>query len=119
VPALAIQATLPRALGGESEYILHFGPPDAPDIIWGAEADTGAPLLGSIALAPEHVAQLLGGNPLTLSAIRETDAGEAEVVYAIELSSLNQVSPVRNLLGYMSEQLAADLSRLIPPPDNP
>lgn len=116
-PALAIQATLPRALGGEDEYIVHFGPPEAPDVVWAAQADTGVPLVGSVALAPEHVARLVAGDPLTLTAIGVTETGEPEIVYLVELTSVNQVTTVRTLLGYMSGQLSADLARLIPPED--
>jgi hypothetical protein len=52
---------------------------------------------------------------MTLTAVRENEAGEAEAVYAIELTALSQATRVQALLGYMSRQLSADLMRLIPP----
>ena len=114
-PALAIQVNLARALGDESNYLLHFGPTETPDILWTADADTGSVLGGTVALAPGHVARLRAGEPITLTAVRENDAGEVEGVYAIGLSSVNQAGRVEALLGYMSQQLSADLVRLIQP----
>ena len=114
-PGLSIQAALPSSLGGESGYVLHFGPPEAPDVLWTAPADTGVPLAAALALAPEHVAKLTAGEPLTLSAVKEGGAGETEGIYTIELTSLNQAQPVAALLSYMGSQLSADLTRLIPP----
>jgi hypothetical protein len=114
-PALAFQAALPQPLAGETHYLLHFDSPEAPDLLWTGEAGTGAPIVGTVVLAPQHVARLLAGNPIMLTAVREATDGAAEALYAIELSSVNQVSRVRALLGYMSQQLSADLGRLIAP----
>jgi len=115
VPSLSIQANLPDKLDEEDYYALHFGAPDTPDILWIADAGTGQPIAGSVALAPAHVANLLAGEPLTLTAVREREDGEPEGLWAIELSSVNQVPPIQALLAYMSRQLSADLTRLIPP----
>jgi hypothetical protein len=115
VPALSLQANLPRPIAGEAEYLLHFGPSETPDILWTGNADTGRPLAASVALAPEHVARLRAGDPMTLTAIRDGGGPGPEGLYAIELTSLNQVPPVEALLGYMSRQLSADLTQLIPP----
>jgi len=114
-PALAIRANLASALGNESNYVLHFGPTETPDILWTADADTGASIGGTVALAPDHVARLRAGEPITLTAVRENEAGEAEGVYAIELSSVGQAARVEALLGYMRQQLSVDLARLLPP----
>lgn len=114
-PALSIQATLPTALGDETHYVLHFGTPEAPDILWTGEANTGASILGTSLLSPEHVARLRAGDPITLTAVRENAIDEVEAVYAIELTSLNQAARVEALLGYMSRQLSADLGRLLTP----
>lgn len=121
VPAISIQANLSEKLDEEDYYALHFGPPDTPDILWIAEAGTGQPLAGSVAMAPAHVALLRAGEPITLTAVREREDGEPEGLWAIELSSVNQVPPVEALLGYMAQQLSADLVRAIPPsaPDAP
>lgn len=116
-PGLGVQVTLPEPLADETGYLLHFGPPDMPDILWKADVASDAPLATVLALDPEHVAKLSGGEPLTLSAIRAgtTDADDVEVVYAIELTNLNQASRVTALLGYMVGQLSNDLTRLLPP----
>lgn len=115
VPALIIQAALPAALDQENRYVVHFGTPSEPDIIWAADADTGAPIGGSVALAPAHVARLTNGDPLTLSAVRGLEGDEIEALYSIQLSPVNQVPRTQALLGYMRQQLDADLQRLLPP----
>jgi len=114
-PALSVQANLPDKLDEEDYYVLHLGPPETPDILWIGEAGTGQPLAGSVALAPAHVASLLAGEPVTLTAVRDTEDGEPQGLWAIELSSVNQVPPIQALLGYMSQQLSVDLMRLVPP----
>lgn len=115
VPSLAIRATLPQALDGESSYLFHFGDPEEADMIWIAAADSGAPVEGIVPLAPSHLARLQAGEPITVTAIREAGDGQADALYAIELTSINQSPAVIALLGYMANQLAADLARLIPP----
>jgi len=114
-PALAVQANLPHPIGDETRYVVHFGPPEEPDVIWSGDADTGAPFAGTVALAPEHVTGLAEGFPVTFTAIKEGDGNNPEVVYSIELTSVNQVPQVRRLIAYMGQQLSADLQRLIPP----
>jgi hypothetical protein len=115
VPSLAVQATLPDALGGETRYILHFGPPEAPDIIWMAPAGSGAPLEGVVELGPARLQRLLSNEQLTLTALRPTESGENEPVYAIELTSLNQATAMAALIQYMGQRLASDLAQLLPP----
>jgi hypothetical protein len=120
-PGLGVQVTLPQPLAEETGYLLHFGPPDTPDILWKADVAPDAPLATVLALDPDHVAKLAAGEPLTLSAIRATatDPDDLEIVYAIELTNLNQASRVTALLGYMIGQLSSDLTRLFPPTANP
>jgi len=115
VPSLAIRATLPEALDGETGYLFHFGDPAEADVMWAAAADSGAPVEGLVPLTLSHLARLRAGEPITLTAIREAEGGETDALYAIELTSLNQSAAVTALLGYMANQLAADLARLIPP----
>jgi hypothetical protein len=115
VPSLSIRATLPEPLNGESGYLFHFGEPEEADVVWAAAAGTGAPVEGIVPLAPSHLARLLAGEALTLTAIREAEDGQTDALFAIELTSLNQGQAVRALIGYMANQLAADLARLIPP----
>jgi hypothetical protein len=114
-PSLSIQATLPRALGEETDYVLHFGSPAEPDILWTGEANTGSAILGTAILAVDHVERLRAGHPISITAVRENADGEVEMVYTMELTSLNQVARVEALLGYMRQQLSADLSRVIQP----
>jgi hypothetical protein len=115
VPSLAIRATLPQALDGESGYLFHFGDPEEADVVWIATADSGAPVEGIVPLAPSHLARLRAGEPITLTAIREAGDGQTDALYAIELTSINQSPAVVALLGYMANQLAGDLARLMPP----
>lgn len=113
-PSLVIQGTLPDALGGESRYVLHFGPPEQADILWATDAGTGAPIEGVLDLGPARLSKLLGGEPIMLTAIRGTEGGASEPVYSIELTSLNQSTATSALTGYMAQQLATDLAELIP-----
>jgi hypothetical protein len=123
VPSLAVQATLPDALGGETRYILHFGLPEAPEILWVAEAGTGAPIEGAIELGPARLARLIANEPLSLTALRPTETGENEPVYSIELTSLNQGNATATLAQYLAQGLTNDLSQLLqaagPPPATP
>jgi hypothetical protein len=115
VPSLAFRATLPEALDGETGYLFHFGDPEEADVVWAAAANTGSPVEGIVPLAPSHIARLRAGEALTLTAISEVADGQVDALYAIELTSLNQSPAVTALLGYMANQLAGDLARLIPP----
>lgn len=114
-PSLAVQATLPTALGGETRYVLHFGTPEEADILWAADAGTGAPIEGMIDLGPAQLSKLQAGEPLALTALRPTSTGANEPVYSIELTSLNQEPAVGTLIAYMAAQLGSDLAQLIPP----
>ena len=113
-PSLVIQATLPEALGGESRYVLHFGPPEQADILWATDAGTGAPIEGVLDLGPARLVKLQAGESIMLTAIRPTETGASEPVYSIELTSLNQSATTSALIGYMARQLATDLAELIP-----
>jgi hypothetical protein len=115
VPSLAIRASLPQPLDGETAYLVHFGPLESADVIWRAAAGTGANLEGVVPLAPSHLARLQAGHTMTLAAIREADDGELDALFVIELTSLNQSQAVSSLLAYMANQLPADLARLLPP----
>jgi hypothetical protein len=109
-PAFGFRAALPDALAGETEYVIHFGPPDQPDTLWRGEADTGLPLEATIPMQATHVIRLRAGDQLSLTAMRT-----GEPVYTIPLDTINQVTAVESLLDYMSAQLSADLNELIKP----
>jgi len=113
VPSLGIRVTLPVPLSDESLYMLHFGTLDTADTLWTGPPGTGHPLEAAVELSPSHVGRLQAGEPITLTAIRASEAGEDEAVFTIELSSLNQARAVQALVGYMAQQLSSDLARLI------
>ena len=110
-PALAIRAALPAPLSTETEYILHFGTPDAPDVLWAGPAGTGRPLEAAIPMAAAHVVRLQAGEPITLTALGSGDQPE----YSIEMSSVNQSEALLVLLNYMTTQLPTDLAALVQP----
>jgi hypothetical protein len=114
VPSLAVQATLPDALGGESRYMLHFGPPEGADVLWVAAAGTGAALEGIVELGLTRLARLLEGEQLFLTALRPTETGSNEAVYTIELTFINQGPATTALAQYMAQRLASDLAQIIP-----
>jgi hypothetical protein len=113
LPSLAVQATLPDALGGETLYILHFGPPEAPEILWAGQAGTGAPIEGVLELGPARLARLLANEQLSLTALRPTENEQNEPVYSIELTSLNQGNATATLAQYMAQGLTNDLAQLL------
>lgn len=114
-PSLAIRATLPRALGGEDSYMLHFGPPDTADVVWTGAAATGSALEELVVLGPRHIRALVAGAPLTFTAVA---AGEgeapAEAVFVISLTAAGQSQATGGLLGYMVQQLPEQLMQLFP-----
>lgn len=112
-PALGIRAALPVPLGTESRYVLHFGSPDAADVVWSGLAGTGAPLETAIPLGAAHVVRLRAGDPLILTALG--GPAEDEVEYSIQLTNVNQAAATRVLLNYMTGQMSADLDRFIQP----
>jgi hypothetical protein len=115
VPSLVVRASLPESLGGESHYLLHFGPPESADVLWQSGAGTGAPVEGIVPLAPAHLERLRAGEPMMLTAIREAEDGQLDALWVMELTSLNQATAVSTLLAYMAGQLPGDLMRLLPP----
>lgn len=115
LPALAIQASLPTALDEETRYIFHFGEPENALIVWAGDANTGSNLDGVVPLTMPQLRRLQAGDALNLTALRAKDDGTNEAVFSIELTSLNQAKSVSGLLGYMAQQLPADLAQLLPP----
>jgi hypothetical protein len=109
-PGLALLAALPTALADEDRYIVHFGDPSEPEILWSGEAGTGAPLEASLPISAAQVIRLRNGEALALTAVRGDDP-----VYSIVLSTEGQVDNVGALLRYMAAGLGADLLRIAPP----
>ena len=114
-PALAVRATLPRPLAGESQYVLHFGTLDAPDVVWAGASGTGAALEGVVPLGAGHVGRLRAGEPIALTAVRSASDGSREAVFSIELTSVNQARASEALFGYMTDGLGRDLAALVRP----
>jgi len=116
-PALAIRATLPEPLAGEDRYAIHFGAIETGDVIWGGASATGDPIEISILLTPTHIVKLTQGESLELTAIRNLDDGNAEALFGLALTPVNQVSATQALLAYMATQMSQDINLLIPPRD--
>jgi hypothetical protein len=114
-PALGIRVALPEPLENESSYIIHFGAPQDPDVVWTGAVGTGQPLEAMIPLSAAHVTRLQAGEPLSLAAMRDGGAGIDEPIFGIELTTINQGPAAQALLGYMASQLSADLLSLIKP----
>lgn len=115
VPALAIDASLPSPLDEETRYLFHFGEPQDAEIVWAADANTGSNVDGIVPLTLEQLRRLQAGDALALTAVHETADGTNEAVFSIELTTLNQARSVGTLLGYMAQQLPADLATLLSP----
>lgn len=109
-PALALRAALPERLADEERYLLHFGDPRAPDVLWEGQAGTGAPLEASLPMNAAQVVRLRNGDTITLTAMRGSTPS-----YSIALSTESQAAAVSALLRYMASGLGADLMRLAPP----
>lgn len=109
-PGLGLRAALPEALAAEDAYIVHFGDPATPDVVWEGPAGTGLALEATVPLEAGHVIRLQSGDALSLTAVR----GDTPQ-YTIVLDTTGQVSATQALVSYMSAQLSADLNELIPP----
>jgi len=115
-PALGIRVAIPEALDQEDGYILHFGAPDDAEVLWAGDADTGAPLEATVPLTPGQVQRLTAGHRLTLTAVAQREP-VPDAVYAISIGNVNQAQSTQALLGYMRQQLNADLAQIVPPSD--
>ena len=74
-PSLALRASVPEPVAGESDYVLHFGAPEQADWIWTGPAGTGVPVEADVALSLEHLTRLASGEPISFTAI---EAGEQD-----------------------------------------
>lgn len=116
VPALALRASVPEPLAGETLYVLHFDTPDNADPLWTGAAGTGTAVEATFPVAPRHLGRLAAGHPVSFTAVTEDegDAGSGEAVYSLQFTPLNQSPAASALMGYMSEQLSADVQQLVP-----
>jgi len=111
-PALGVRAALAQPLDDETRYVIHFGEPLNPEVIWVGAAGTGEPLESTIALGAGQVARLQAGEPLTLSAVGDGELQGIEPAFVIELTDVNQAAAIQALLGYMAGQLSDDLTQI-------
>jgi hypothetical protein len=114
-PSLAVRATLPESLAGEDSYVLHFGSAEDADLLWTGPAGTGELIEVPVVLDARHVVRLQAGEPIRLTAVHTVEDADNEAVFTLELTTVNQVTATRALLGYMAGQMVADLNRLAPP----
>jgi hypothetical protein len=123
-PVMTIQMSVDAPLGGETDYVLHFGNLSDPvnDIIWTAPAAAQGPVRAVVPVEGWVLNALATGDPVTLTALRRDDAEPTQVVFALALAPVGQSAAVGGLLSYIgSGQLASDLSALLPPdvPNSP
>lgn len=109
-PGFGMRAALPQALSGEDAYIIHFGDPTAPDVVWRGEAGTGTALEATIPMEAGHVLRLRNGDALALTALDGDDPR-----YTITLDTTGQAEAASALVTYMTAQLGTDLNQLLPP----
>ena len=114
-PSLAVRATLPEPLAGEDTYVLHFGEVEDADLLWTGPAGTGELIEVPVVLDARHVMLLQSGQPIRLTAVQSVEDADNEAVFTLELTTINQVTATRALLGYMAGQMVDDLNRLAPP----
>jgi hypothetical protein len=114
-PSLVVSATLPDPLAGEDSYVLHFGEGDDADFLWTGAASTGELIQVPVVLDARHVVRLQAGELIRLTGVTSTEDADSEALFTLELTTVNQVSATRALLGYMAGQMVADLNRLVPP----
>jgi hypothetical protein len=118
-PALEVQANLPAPLGGETHYLLHFGEPDAPEIVWSVPAGTGGVIQAVVRLAGADLGKLQAGRPISLTAVKmagppeEGQPPQAEFVYTLSLLQVGESRAATALVDYMAGGgLAEDLRRI-------
>lgn len=118
-PTLEVQANLPAPLGGETHYLLHFGGPDHPDIVWSMAAGEGGVVQAVVPLGGAELNKLQSGEQLSLTAVRmeatPTDGTtpEAQFVYSVGILQVNEARAAEALLDYMAHgRLAEDLKAI-------
>ncbi len=117
-PGLEIQGNLPPPLGGETDYVLHFGNLTGDDAIWGMKAGQGGSFQATFLATGPMLARLQAGELVSLSALRvpEEEGASAQAVFSLPLLQVSQSNSVGTLLQYMGGgDLNRDLKTLIPP----
>jgi len=118
-PALEIQVNLPAPIGGETHYLLHFGDPASPDVVWSVAAGSGGVVQAMVPLTGADLNKLQAGDPLSLTAVKmngppaEGQPPQADFVYSLSIMQVNEARATTALLGYMvNGGLAEDLARI-------
>jgi hypothetical protein len=118
-PALEVQANLPQPIGGETHYLLHFGDPASPDVVWSAPAGAGGVVQAMVPLTGADLNRLQAGDPLSLTAVKlngppaEGQPPQADFVYSLSIMQVNESRATTALLDYMvTGGLAEDLKRI-------
>lgn len=118
-PALAFELDLPSTLGGETDYLLHFGDLSNPatDVIRTMSVPERWPAGGAFSPTEATLVRIAQGEPLSMTAVRMTeDEDEADIVFSLGLTQVLQAEMVTALLQYLADgSLSADLEALIPP----
>ncbi len=118
-PALEIQANLPQPIGGETHYLLHFGDPASPAVVWSVPAGSGGLFQAMVPLSGENLNKLQAGDPLSLTAVKlngppaEGQPPQADFVFSVGIMQVNESRATSALLDYMvNGGLAEDLKRI-------
>jgi len=118
-PAIDLQIGILGRLGGETHYLLHFGDLSAPaeQVVWEGPAVDRGPIQALFPAPPGALVRLAAGEALSLTAVKVTEgAEEAEAVFTLSFTPVNQARAASSLLGYMAGgQLGRDLAALVPP----
>jgi hypothetical protein len=121
-PALEIQLDVAGPIGGETDYMVHFGDLSDPanQVLWRASAVGGGPVQAAFPAGSATLALLQQGESLRVTAVAmgedNGEGAQGDAVYSIPLTNVNQVRAVTALLNYMATgQLSQDLAQLVPP----
>lgn len=118
-PTLGYELDVPGRLGDETEYLLHFGDLSNPeeDVLQRIPVPERWPVGGAFAPSEATLVRLVRGDPVSMTAVSVPEDGEeAEPVFSIGITNVQQSARVNALLQYMmSGQLGADLAALVPP----
>ncbi|MDX1567254.1 MAG: hypothetical protein R3223_05595 [Longimicrobiales bacterium] len=120
-PTLGYELDVPGRLGDETEYLLHFGDLSNPDqdVLQRIPVPERWPVGGAFTPSEAALVRLVRGDPVNITAVSLPEDGvEAEPVFSIGLTNVQQSPRVNALLQYMmSGQLGSDLAALVPPED--
>lgn len=119
-PMLEVQANLPEPIGGETHYLIHFGDPSSPDVIWNAPVREGGILQAVVPLSGAALNRLQNGDQLSFTAIKltgtpaEGEPPKGEFVYGLSFMNVNQEQATGTLLSYIAQGgLETDMKKVV------